>query len=294
MAPDQTPKIADDIASVLEDVHDRIDDAQSLASLAEHAGYTPFYFHRRFRAVVGETPKQHVERMRVERAAYLIAITDRPFTGIAFELGFQSYETFTRAFRRHFSKSPTEYRVHALSAQAERLKRNEFFTGDGCVLSPVHFLSLPAAILLCKRNFGAYSNVRMPPFGKDDELWSPLLKFAQSAGVEHDGTAWSICHDNPTITPGPQQRLDACIRINRALQNSGKFKIVNFVGGLYAAIEHRGPHETISQAYAQVADAIRRSTTVTFATGPLVQIFRHIDDSPERHRTEVYFPVTRT
>lgn len=294
MTSRRTSGIADDIASVLENMHADLETQNSLETLAQRAGYSPFHFHRSFVAVVGESPKQHLLRMRIERAAYLIAITDRKFVEIAFDVGFQTHESFTRAFRRRFEMSPTEYRAHAKSAQAERMKRNEHFTGHGCVLSAVRFLTLRPATLLCSRHLGAYAEVGMPPFGADDELWSPLIEQASGAGVEHDGTAWSICHDNPTITPGPQQRLDACIGLDRPVPDSGKFRNLDFAGGLYAGIEHTGPHRTIAQAYAQVADAIRRSTAMTFATGPLVQIFRHIDTTGDEHRTEVYFPIIRS
>lgn len=286
-----TPRSDADFVPVLAEVEEHLDNSHALDTLARQSGYSPFHFHRRFVAAVGETPKQHVQRMRLERAAYLVAISDERFVQIAFTVGFQSHETFTRAFRRYFGTSPTVYRRTANAAQAERLVRNASYTGDGCILSAVQILTLPSKQLLSVRHWGAYAEVPLPPFGTDDRIWSPLAALAREANVAYEHTAWSICLDDPTVTPGPKQRLDACIPVEGAIPVDTPFKTIGFAGGRYAGIEHVGEHETIGQAYRQVADAIRRSASVTFSAGPLVQIFRHLDSNPQHHRTEVYFPV---
>lgn len=284
---------SDDITPVLTELHENLNRQTGLNRLARRAGYSPFHFHRRFVAEVGETPKQHILRMRLERAAYLVAITSDRLASIAFSVGFQSHETFTRAFRRSFGVSPTEYRQIATAAQAERLIRNATFTGDQCVLSNVRMLSLPPQRLLCCRHSGAYAEVPLPPFNSDDRIWAPLAMWAQAQGVAHERTAWAISLDDPTITPGPKQRLDACVPIEGTVPRDGPFTVVEFAGGRYAGVEHVGRHETIAQAYRHVADAIRRSRTSTFGAGPPLQIFRHLDADPQCHRTEVYFPIVR-
>lgn len=71
---------------------------------------------------------------------------------------------------------------------------------------------------------------------------------------------------------------------------------LEFAGGLYGAIEHSGPYETIDQAYRSVADGIRRSGRFAFLDGPPVQIFRRwsTGGDPTENLTEVYFPVEKT
>ncbi len=265
----------------------------ALDTLARRSGYSPFHFHRRFVSVVGETPKRHLMRLRLERAAYLVAVTEQQFLAIALDVGFRSHETFTRAFRRHFGITPTEYRRKARKAQAERLVRNATFTGEGCQLSQVRLLTLAPVVLLCARHTGAYAAVPSPPFAEHDELWAPLAAWALEAGITYERTAWVIPHDDPTVTPGPQQRMDAGVPVNGIPPRSDPFTVLRFAGGRYAGAEHVGPHETIGQAYRHVADGIRRSSTAVFGVGPPVQIFRHVDHDPRRHRTEVYFPIVR-
>ncbi len=64
--------------------------AWSLADMAEVTGYSPFHFHRAFRAAVGETPTAFVERLRLERAALLLLASDTPITHLAWDVGFRN------------------------------------------------------------------------------------------------------------------------------------------------------------------------------------------------------------
>jgi AraC family transcriptional regulator len=86
----------------------------SLESLARRSGWSPFHLHRAFRRVVRETPKQHAQRVRLERAAARLAATRDSVLRVALGAGFASHEVFTRAFRRHFGCSPSQYRAVAL------------------------------------------------------------------------------------------------------------------------------------------------------------------------------------
>lgn len=283
----------DTIDVLVQEIDERLDEHPTLADLSRRSGYSPFHLHRSFTTIVGETPKQHILRVCMERAAYLAAITDESILRIALDVGFQSHATFTRAFRRHFHCSPVAYRAAARHAQQERLQRNATFAGDGCRLSAVQPVVLPPTRLLSARHIGAYADLRMAPFHDDDQIWSPLVDWARSERIAYERTAWVMCLDDPTVTEGPRQRLDACIPLLTASTRHGRFAIREFTGGPYAGVEHVGPYDTIIQAYRHAADWIRRSETHTFDLGPPVQIFRHVDRNPDHHRTEVFLPLRR-
>jgi AraC family transcriptional regulator len=72
-----------ELIPLLLDVQHNLDQDLNLRSMARQSGYSPFHFHRKFMEAVGETPKQHVHRQRLERAAYKLAITDEPILEIA-------------------------------------------------------------------------------------------------------------------------------------------------------------------------------------------------------------------
>ena len=156
------PHALAEIAPLLTEVKDSLDQDLSLGALARAAGSSPFQFHRQFSSAVGETPRQHVERLRLERAAYLLAVTEDRIVDIALAVGFDSHEAFTRAFRRWEGRAPIAYRQAARAGQAARLERNRYFQGDGCRFTEVWFEALPPMPVLAIRRLGPYGDLNMP------------------------------------------------------------------------------------------------------------------------------------
>jgi AraC family transcriptional regulator len=273
-------------------VQGNLDQEISLDSLARQYGYSPFHFHRFFSSAVGETPKQHVDRLRLERGAYKLAITCETVLAIALSVGFKNHETFCRAFKRAFGHTPKDYRRACRAAQADRLERNREFRGEGCLLSDVRFVSLPATTLLAIRRHGAYEDCPVP-FLEADSFWNDLIDWAKRNRVRYRPLGLVISYDDPTLTPKALQRLDGCIPIESKVVAEGRIRRLDFAGGRYGGIEHAGPLSTIDQAYRNLADGIRRSRRYAFNEGPPVQIYRkvHIGGDPSANLTEVYFPV---
>ncbi len=87
----------------------------SLRELGRLVHLSPGRAQRVFSRLVGESPYRYQWRVRLDRAAVLLASTDEPITDIAFAVGFGSHEAFTRSFRRRFGTSPRHYRNQALS-----------------------------------------------------------------------------------------------------------------------------------------------------------------------------------
>ena len=72
--PSKEPEVLDGIAPLLIGVQTHPERDVSLESLAREWGYSSSHFHRLFTEMVGETPKAHVERVRLERAALRVAV----------------------------------------------------------------------------------------------------------------------------------------------------------------------------------------------------------------------------
>ena len=97
----------------------------SLGALARVAAFSPFHFHRVFRAVTGETLFGFIQRVRLERSAgALLAVPDRSVLEVALDHGFSSSATFARAFKGHFGMSATEWRRDGAERWPERRRLN--------------------------------------------------------------------------------------------------------------------------------------------------------------------------
>ena len=66
-------------------------------------------------AMAGESPARFRDRLLLERAAHLVAATDRPLQDIAAECGFRGYDVFSRAFRRELGSLPSQWRADPTS-----------------------------------------------------------------------------------------------------------------------------------------------------------------------------------
>src|SRR3954462_1573570 len=82
----------------------------SIPELARIAEVSEAHFIRTFRATFSETPHRYLQRRRVERAMFLLRVTDRPITDICFDVGFSSLGTFSRTFSDIVGETPTIYR----------------------------------------------------------------------------------------------------------------------------------------------------------------------------------------
>jgi len=58
------------VLRVLMYIHSHLDETMSLEDLAGIAHFSPFHFHRIFRGMTGESVKEHIRRLRLERAAF--------------------------------------------------------------------------------------------------------------------------------------------------------------------------------------------------------------------------------
>lgn len=77
-------------------------------------------------ATGGEPPERMRRRLLLERAAYVLATSDRQVLDVAVEAGFGSHEAFTRAFRRAYGEAPSRWRHHPTRTQIAAVSEVHF------------------------------------------------------------------------------------------------------------------------------------------------------------------------
>ncbi|MGH8080852.1 MAG: helix-turn-helix domain-containing protein, partial [Lysobacter sp.] len=73
----------------------RGEEPPELGRLAEAAAFSPFHFHRVYRAMTGETTGQTVARLRLLQGLRLLASAERSVTDAALAVGYQTPQAFT-------------------------------------------------------------------------------------------------------------------------------------------------------------------------------------------------------
>ena len=82
-----------------------------MTKMARHCGMSVSRFIHFSRRLYNRTPIKHLNRLRVEQAARLLAEDPgRTVTDIALSLGFSSSQYFATVFRRETGTTPGDYR----------------------------------------------------------------------------------------------------------------------------------------------------------------------------------------
>jgi AraC-like DNA-binding protein len=98
------------VAELLDELNHRINHETTLDDLADWSGFSPQHLNRLFRRVLGVTPLQYLARMKMEEAASLLADDRWTVAAIARKLGMDDPYYFSRLFKQHFGRSPSQYR----------------------------------------------------------------------------------------------------------------------------------------------------------------------------------------
>lgn len=94
-----------------------------IAQVADAANMSRWHFQRIFKAITGDTVKSYIRTRRFSEALESLLATDRAIIDIAVAAGFESQESFTRAFKQYFSLTPGQFRAIGESRKFMRRAR---------------------------------------------------------------------------------------------------------------------------------------------------------------------------
>ena len=82
----------------------------SVQDLGDAVAMSTSQLTRKLQALIGQSPARLIRRMRLQRAADLVAGNAGRISDICFEVGFSDQSHFSRSFKRQFGMAPMEYR----------------------------------------------------------------------------------------------------------------------------------------------------------------------------------------
>ncbi len=98
------------ILRVLLYMHAHFRDDPTLTQLAGIAHYSPNYFSSVFHKEMGITYQDYLNRLKIKYSKRLLLTTQLKSIDIAFQSGFNSFNSFLRTFKLHTGKTPMEYK----------------------------------------------------------------------------------------------------------------------------------------------------------------------------------------
>jgi AraC family transcriptional regulator len=299
MRPGTEQTYQERILRVLVHIQEHLDEALPLEALARVARFSPHHFHRIFGAMVGEPVKEHVRRLRLERAAYRLQFSNQPITSIAFEAGYETHESFIRAFRMMFGTSPSGFRKQRREHLRSVAPSGVHYLPEGRLegFEPVQRGGLPMDVRLetlapmkvaFVRHVGPYEDEALT------KTWEKLLNWAGSHGLLGPNTLKvGIGYDNPHVTPADKLRYDACVTVDKPFQPEGEIGTQEISGGEHAVVTHKGPYEKLHETYAYLyGDWLPKSGREP-ADMHGFTIYRRTtrEAAPEELVTDIYLPL---
>lgn len=232
----------------------------SLIKLSQIANFSPYHFHRIFCVMTGETLFQYIQRVRLEKAAFLLLVNQKTsITRIALECGFSNQASFAKAFKKYFSVSASQLRTASVIPKGKDCKAEsnigkvftEIMNYNGNIRNrqrcaeqtrtgipfTVDIKEIPDMSVVYIRHTG--------PYKKDAALFQKLFKklfnWANARGLIHtSGTKWlTLCHDNPDLTDDDKLRISVCMTTSGNIQTDGEIGNLTIPGGKYAVGHYR-------------------------------------------------------
>jgi AraC family transcriptional regulator len=282
---------------VVDHIQSHLADPLNLERLSAVACFSPFHFHRIFRAWMGETLQDFVHRLRLERAAQLLVFN--PLTSIsdiALECGFSSPGAFARAFKGAFGLSASEWRKRKICEPNRKLWEagEEAFRGFSKHMTSypldVQVRHLAPATLAYLRHIGPYKG----DTALFRRLFEKLFGWAGPRGFMGPDTRYlSLFQDNPNLTTAAKQRMELALTVPAGTAPSGEIGIQRLETGLYATARVYVPIEDYAEQWNRlVADWLPGSGYQPDHRPAMEFYLNNPDTDPEgRYHVEICLPV---
>lgn len=257
---------------VVEYIDAHLADALDLPTLAAVAHFSPFHFHRLFRAWTGgETLGDYLRRRRVEKAAQRLVVQPRlSVLEAALGAGFGSGEAFARAFRQHFGASPSAWRAQqSKNDQALRKIGQAGGAADaqhGFSTHPenpmnVTLIDRPATRVAFLRHTGPYGE----PVGRfyAEQVYPWMVKHGLLGKVRY-----GIAHDDPLVTAPELCRYDACVEIPADAPLPSTMLTTAIPAGRYASLPFKGTSAQIDGVWQRLVREWLPDSGLQLGDGP--------------------------
>lgn len=271
------------INRVIEFIGKNLDDELTLDQLSRIACFSKYHFHRLFTAYTNASLKQYIKWLRLKRAAHqLIVDKDITIIEIALNAGFESHESFTRAFKQICGENPRDFRIksnwnawekppYSLPKQCEEIMK-------------VMIKDMPARRLAAVEHRGDPKKV--------GESVNKLIAWAKDQLINLNpkpGEAFGFAYDDPNQVNAEEFRFDLAVTVPLHFNLNGEVVEKTLPKGRYAVTLHKGSRHNIGDTiYALYRDWLPQSNE---ELGDLPCLFCYYNFDHEVAETELLTEV---
>jgi AraC family transcriptional regulator len=256
---------------------------RTLEELARLAHFSPFHFHRIYRSMIGESVIETARRFRLARAARLLATTNMPVTTIALETGYESVQTFSRAFSGHTRIAPREFRTRGMrladliDGPKPKLRKGGTMKVEIVEMAPLRAWAV--------RHRGPMTTVK--------NTYSRLWQWQIESGIAgRTKDAIGVCYGDEKSGDN-NFRYYAGIIWNEPVKASGEVEALAIPGGKYCSYRLIGSHDGIPAAFERLYGEWLPKSGCVPDDRPALEIYRNnpFDTAANELITDLLIPI---
>lgn len=291
------------IHKVQDYMENHLGQSMSIEELAGAAGFSKYHFSRIFQGILHEPLAHYVNRIRMERALFLLAHrTDKNMTDIAYELGYTDSAVFSRAFKNYYGVSPKEHRKEysknckdsfLLSEYNKNTAKKEWAGDPFPVTGQITIENLEEKQVAYVRHTGTYETLAKEYVN----LMQTLFDYARKQHLLVDGQNWvlAIYHDNPEFGDESQFRTSLCLTVPEGIgiQEDGILGTMKLEGGLYAVGHFQIQQEQYGDAWNYMYQQWLTGSGYIPRNSYPFEVYRNDPYVSERHihEVDIYVPI---
>jgi len=265
----------------------------SLAQVAKEATLSQWHFQRIFKALTNETLKTYIRSRRLSNSLNKLLNTKLRIIDIAVSAGYESQESFTRAFKASFNLTPNEYRrlgdkslfLNKLEFDAEYLKHINI----NISLEPDVYRQKTMFLVGLKTRFYSIDSDKNNIGEKLPALWKLFLERISEIKNKTTGTT---CYGVVQQVKNNTDLLEyyAAIEVDKIEQIPKDMVSIVIPLSNYAKFTHKGDLKNIDRTVNYIYSSWLLKSTKTHTSGPDLEVYDHEYD-PLSKNSVMYYAI---
>lgn len=259
----------------------------SVDELSSEANFSRFHFQRQFSEYVGLSVTRYIQLLRLRRASWQLVFREQQqITDIGLEAGFSNAESFSRAFKKCFGQTPSQFREQpAWQPWNERMQLPPRTRSTEMNVNIVDFAETMVAVLEHKG----------PPDTLMDSV-KTFIDWRKQSGFSPNASSrtFGVPYDDPNITPPEAFRFDICGETDVAVPENPQGVINKRIpGGRCAVVRHIGSTDQISDSvYYLYREWLPESGEELRDFPVFFHYIKRVPETPEHEQvTDIYLPL---
>jgi len=262
------------------------------SQIAKEAGLSQWHFQRIFKALTNETLKTYIRSRRLANSLDKLLTTDLRIIDIAVSSGYESQESFTRAFKAAFNMTPNEYRK--LGDRNLFLKKLEFDSeylkhiNQKISLNPEIYIQRPMRLVGLKTCFYSIDSEKNNIGEKLPALWAAFLERMNEIENVDAGTCYGVVRQIKADTD--QLEYYAAVEVNKIKLLPKNMVSIDIPLSNYAKFTHRGEVKYVDNTVNYIYSSWLLKSGKSHTSGIDLEVYDHQYD-PVSENSVMYYAI---